>query len=111
MEGVDLLKEGLIWRIGNVTNVRIWEDPWLPKGTTRKPVTPKGATFLTRVNELINTTMGDWDRQLVQETFWPEDAEDIDRIHVDVHMEDWPAWHYDSKGLFSVKSAYKGGCI
>jgi hypothetical protein len=22
-------------------------------------------------------------------------------------MEDWPAWHYDSKGLFSVKFAYK----
>ena len=22
-------------------------------------------------------------------------------------MEDWPAWHFDPKGLFSVKSAYK----
>jgi hypothetical protein len=22
-------------------------------------------------------------------------------------MEDWPAWHFDAKGLFSVKSAYK----
>lgn len=22
-------------------------------------------------------------------------------------MNDWPAWHYDSMGKFSVKSAYK----
>jgi hypothetical protein len=22
-------------------------------------------------------------------------------------MPDWPAWHFDSKGLFSIKSAYK----
>ena len=22
-------------------------------------------------------------------------------------MEDWPAWHFDVKGLFSVKLAYK----
>ena len=22
-------------------------------------------------------------------------------------MEDWPAWHFDSNGLFFVKSAYK----
>jgi hypothetical protein len=22
-------------------------------------------------------------------------------------MEDWPAWHFDSKGHFSVKSGYK----
>ena len=24
--------ERIIWRIGNGENVKIWEDPWLPKG-------------------------------------------------------------------------------
>jgi hypothetical protein len=26
---------------------------------------------------------------------------------IDEHTEDWPTWHFDAKGLFSVKSAYK----
>ena len=29
-----LLKEGLIWRIGNGENVRIWKDRWIPKPST-----------------------------------------------------------------------------
>ena len=28
-------------------------------------------------------------------------------IPIDVDMVDWPAWHFDSMGKFSVKSAYK----
>jgi hypothetical protein len=41
------------------------------------------------------------------DTFLPEDAHIILAIPTDPQMEDWSAWHYDSKGLFSVKSAYK----
>jgi len=59
------------------------------------------------VDELINPITGGWDVQLVHDTFWPEDANEILRIPIDDRMEDWPAWHFDSKGLFSVKSAYK----
>jgi hypothetical protein len=103
---VELLKEGLIWRIGNGENVYIWEDPWLPKGITRRPATPRGAALLTKVSELINPITGEWDEQLVCDTFWTEDAE-ILRIPVDVNRMDWPAWYFDAKGLFSVKSAYK----
>ena len=56
--GVDVLKEGIIWRIGNGENVKIWEDPWLPKGPTGKLVTIKRSCLLTRVNELIDPIMG-----------------------------------------------------
>ena len=72
------MKEGIIWRIGNGKTVRIWEDPWLLKGNTRKPITSKR-----------------------------EDAAEILRIPIDEQLEDWTAWHFDAKGLFSVKSAYK----
>ena len=79
----------------------------VPKGLTRKPATPKGANLLIKVNELINPVTGEWDEQLVRETFWPEDANDILRIPIAENLEDWPAWYFDTKGLFSVKSAYK----
>ena len=80
---------------------------WLPKGNTRKLVTPKRGSLLTKVNELINPVTGEWDEQLVHDLFWPEDAAEILRIPIDEQMEGWPAWHFDAKGLFSVKSAYK----
>jgi hypothetical protein len=104
---VDLIKEGLIWRIGNGENVNIWEDPWIPKGLTRKPATPRGANILSKVSELINPVTGEWDEQLIAKIFWPEDASEILRIPIADNLEDWPAWYFDTKGLFSVKSAYK----
>jgi hypothetical protein len=107
LKGADLLKEGVIWRIGNGEKVKIWEDPWLPKGLTRKPVTPRRSCVLTRVSELIDPTTGEWDEQLIRDIFWPQDADEILRIPINEHTEDWPAWHFDAKGLFSVKSAYK----
>ena len=77
LRGVELLKEGIIWRIGNGKIVRIWEDPWLPKGNTRKPITPKRGSLLTKVNELINPVTGEWDEQLIHDLFWPKDAAEI----------------------------------
>jgi hypothetical protein len=29
-----------------------------------------------------------------------EDAEEILRIPIDVDMDYWPAWHFDTKGIF-----------
>ena len=107
LKGAELLKEGLIWRIGNGEKVNMWEDPWLPRGTTRKPITPRGASLLTKVSELINPVTGEWDVQLIQDIFWPEDVAVIMQIPIDHDMDDLPAWHFDAKGLFSVKSAYK----
>ena len=67
----------------------------------------RGSSLLTRVNELINPVTGEWDEQLIYDSFWPEDATVILQIPIDEEMDGWPAWHFDSKGLFSVKSAYK----
>ena len=62
---------------------------------------------MIKVNELINPVTGEWDEQLVRETFWPEDANEILRIPIAENLDDWPAWYFDAKGLFFVKSAYK----
>jgi len=44
---------------------------------------------------------------MVHECFWKEDADLILSLPVHEGMEDLIAWHYNSNGLFSVKSAYK----
>jgi hypothetical protein len=35
------------------------------------------------VNELINLVTGEWDEQLVNDSFWPQDAEEILWIPID----------------------------
>ncbi|CAN6374879.1 unnamed protein product [Urochloa humidicola] len=107
LSGLEVLKEGLVWRIGDGSKVNVWEDAWLPKEWSRKPITPKGHNLMTMVSELIDPSTGSWDVELVTQTFWPEDVHDILTIPVHVDLEDIVAWHYDKKGQFSVKSAYK----
>ena len=62
---------------------------------------------LTRVDELIDPNTGGWDEPLVRDTFQEEEAEAILTIPNEEGMLNWLAWHFDSKGLFSVKSTYK----
>jgi hypothetical protein len=107
LKEVDLIKKGIIWRIGNGESVNIWMDPWIPHGNMRHPATYKGATMLTRVADLMDPDSGSWDETLVQDTFLEFDAEAILKLRMNQDLEDRPAWHFNKKGLFSVKSAYK----
>jgi hypothetical protein len=36
MHGLELLKRGAMWGIGNGENVRIWRDNWIPRGNLKK---------------------------------------------------------------------------
>jgi hypothetical protein len=40
LRGVELLKEGIIWRDGTGDSMDVWRDPWLPGGSTRRPRSP-----------------------------------------------------------------------
>lgn len=57
--------------------------------------------------ELIDLISGSWDEDLVLQTFLPQDAELILVTPVHTSLDDLVAWHYDTRGLFSVRSAYK----
>ena len=59
-----------------------------------------------KVSDLIDPNLGTWDRELVNDIFWEEDAKHILSIPIRPDMEDTIAWHFDPKGTFSVKSAY-----
>ena len=55
---IEVLKKGLIWRIGDGTTTAIWTDDWIPRDQLRKPYTPRGRNMLTRVHELLDPTTG-----------------------------------------------------
>jgi ribonuclease HI len=106
VRGIEALKKGLIWRVGNGESINIWNDPWIPNAATRRPCTPKGRNILTRVSDLIDPVTGTWDEVLVRDIFWEMDAKLILSIPVRMEQEDFLAWHKENKGVFTVKSAY-----
>jgi hypothetical protein len=71
------------------------------------PITQRGHNLITKVSELINQITGNWDEQMVVDIFCAEDAQTILSIPLRDDMEDFPAWAPDTKGQFSVRSAYK----
>jgi ribonuclease HI len=105
--GLELLKKGLVWRVGNGERIRIWRDSWLPRHSYGKILTPKGNRRFRRVSELLDG-QGNWKTQLVYATFHPIDAEQILKIKPSrIGQSDVMAWQLERSGVFSVRSAYK----
>ncbi|BAF07425.1 Os01g0967700, partial [Oryza sativa Japonica Group] len=75
-------------------------------GVTRRPITPRRGTVLNKVADLIDPATGWWDKPLVEEIFWESDARNILAIPVRLDTNDFVAWHFDTRGMYSVKSAY-----
>jgi hypothetical protein len=37
------------------------------------PITPRGTSLVTDVDELIDPVTGDWDVQMIKDLFWEDD--------------------------------------
>jgi hypothetical protein len=86
--------------------VKIWQDPWIPRPWCRRLVTHRGDSILTKVSELINPVTGQWNHQLVLDTFSSEEARLILNLPLRDGAVDFLAWHFDPRGLHIVY-AYK----
>ena len=105
MWGRDLLKLGLRWRIGDGSKVNIFENPWIPRPSLFRPVSPRTAYSPLLVKDLILPS-GSWDINLVSQVL-PLDVDDVLAIPINAASDsDCLVWHYDSRGCYSVKSGY-----
>jgi hypothetical protein len=50
---------------------------WITGSLSRKVFTPKGQNVYTRVHELIDLITNSWDEGLIEQIFWPIDAQRI----------------------------------
>jgi hypothetical protein len=49
----------------------------------------------------------EWDIEVLEKYMWPRDVDEVRRIRVPAHMDDdFSSWNFDSRGMFTVKSAY-----
>lgn len=106
LAGVQTFNRGCIWRVGDGSQIKIWEDCWIPNSQSGKVITARG-NLLTMVSDLIDPRTGGRDEQLVRDTFLASDASRILAIPLSLNgMEDFVAWKFTKNGLFSVRSAY-----
>jgi hypothetical protein len=103
-----LVREGLIWRIGNGKTARIWEDRWIGRPSTYMIQSPptlldRGAT----VRHLIDEDLRWWKIPMLQQLFSPKEIELIHKLLIShTNQDDKLIWRGMASGFFSVKSAY-----
>ena len=107
--GLDLLKKGLIWRVGNGQQIRIWRDSWIPRPFSYKPISPQGTCRFRFVSQLLNNN-GSWNVNLLQSIFLPCDVTEILKIRASPRLgDDVLAWGPGRLGAFSVKICLQHG--
>jgi hypothetical protein len=105
--GLELLKKGVVWRVGDGSKIDIHRYNWIPRRTPMTITNVKKRTRCRKVKELFIQGTRQWNEGKIREIFYPHDADEIIKLELMQHDEDVPAWHYESTGVFSVKSAYK----
>ena len=106
--GLELLKAGLIWRVGDGRRINIQRDNWIPRREGLKPASFIRRSTLRWVNQLMQPDGVGWNTELIYQLFYRFDADEICSIKLPRSGgSDVLAWHYEKSGVFSVRSAYR----
>ena len=108
--GLELLKKGVVWRVGNGNSIQILRDNWIPRQSGLMVKSLKTWSRIRWVNQLILPQTREWNVPLINQLFYRFDAEEICKIKLPVsETEDHLAWNYEKNGIFTVRSAYRLG--
>ncbi|KAM0844489.1 hypothetical protein ACQ4PT_057047 [Festuca glaucescens] len=106
--GLELLKKGIISRIGDGRNTQIMRDQWIPREAGLKITALKKNSRKRWVNQLISPATNNWNIDLLRELFYEHDVQAITEIEIpSTGQGDRIAWHFERNGVFTVKSAYR----
>jgi hypothetical protein len=53
LHGRELLKEGVVWRVGDGEKVRVWDHNWIPRSYLGRPLSIKPNKVVNKVSELL----------------------------------------------------------
>ncbi|XVE74303.1 hypothetical protein DITRI_Ditri12bG0006100 [Diplodiscus trichospermus] len=108
LEGKQLVEAGSLWKVGDGLLIDAWNDKWLPKPPTFKPVKPVGPEpTCFKVNSLLVADRRQWDIEKIKSFSSPEDAALIQQIPLSNRVNHDKVYWLDSTiGELPVKSAY-----
>lgn len=103
-----VLQEGLLWRIGDGTQVKIWRDRWIPSTNSHIIQSPSHVLrHDAKVCEIIDADTKWWNIPLIEQIFPVEIVEQICSIPISpLEMQDRLVWAGTSTRHFSVRSTY-----
>lgn len=71
-----ILQDGLVWRVGDGREIKIWQDRWIPSPTTYSIQSPVSILDVeARVSLLIDVDTKWWNKHLVHAIFNKEEAQ------------------------------------
>jgi hypothetical protein len=103
-----LLEEGIIWRVGNGSKIKIWEDKWIPSTFSHRIQDPvRVLNREAKVADIINLDTNGWNIPLIEHIFPSGTVEKICSLAISPRtQEDKLVWAGSKSGAFSVRSAY-----
>jgi hypothetical protein len=105
----DVIKNGIVWRVGNGKTIKIWRQRWLLEDHHRRVITPIPSLLAdSTVSKLISPQTNHWNEPLIDSIFFPYDAMAIKSIPLSKgRPEDKPFWPGTKTGQYTVRSGYK----
>ena len=109
IHGRELLKKGLCRHIGNGTQSNVWAENWIVDVVPRPPMyrAYSDVNLALKVSDLLLNGTTNWNRDLVFDTFSPEDAERIMLMKSDLSKEDSIRWSFTKDGTYSTRSGFQ----
>lgn len=103
-----LLEEGIIWRVGNGSKIKIWEDKWIPSTFSHRIQDPvRVLNREAKVADIINLDTNWWNIPLIEHFFPSGTMEKICSLAISPRtQEDKQVWAGSKSGAFSVRNAY-----
>ncbi|XP_042984282.1 uncharacterized protein LOC122313374 [Carya illinoinensis] len=98
---IELLKGGLVWRVGNGKSIKIWGDKWIPRFSSFKVQSPlKILEPEAKVEKLIEEGCGRWKADLIKEIFTEEEADLILNTPISqTNLDDKQIWAPSKKAI------------
>ena len=107
--GRDLLKSGLIWRVGDGSSIDVWRSNWIPRAGAQCPLGRKPGALASslKVSDFLSANGHAWNERKLRQYLYDFDVEAILKISVGGQgADDYYAWNWTKNGLFCVRSAY-----
>lgn len=101
-----LVRDGMVWRVGNGAKINVWDDPWLINDTNRVATSVRNVDEDVLVADLINTEEHCWDMEKVDRIFNTRDKNLVLAIPISERLPaDSIAWAWSKDGNYEVSSA------